>query len=134
MKQILCKYGVAPKIAKAMGLHDRTVQNALRGMRDNELSRKIRYVATSQYGGIEEGATSYQAVEVEHDTTNRMMICRFGLRVRMCVPIGGSDSDRMMLWVDNQPRELPYSGMTIDEYSFNLEAAYHVFLELIGQR
>lgn len=51
--RILVKYGSVRKLAKAFGVSESLVSQALRGQQNGEKAKKIRHVALSQYGGVE---------------------------------------------------------------------------------
>lgn len=55
MKKVVVEYGTAGKIAKAMNCTLEMVSKALNYKKDSQLARKIRYVAKTQFGGIEIG-------------------------------------------------------------------------------
>jgi hypothetical protein len=46
-------YGKVRKIAKAFNCSESMVSKSLNGYKDNELSKKIRHVALTQFGGVE---------------------------------------------------------------------------------
>lgn len=53
LNSISVEHGVGKKIAKAFGCTTAYVSQALKGHTASERARKIRHVATAQYGGIE---------------------------------------------------------------------------------
>lgn len=52
-KKIVMKRGAVNKISRDMNITHEMVSKAVNFKKDSELARKIRYVATSQYGGVE---------------------------------------------------------------------------------
>ena len=51
VKVVMLPYGKGKKIAQALGISEKTVTQAIKGYVDNDLARKIRYVAIKEYGG-----------------------------------------------------------------------------------
>lgn len=52
-KKIVMKRGAVNKISRDMHVTRQMVSNSIAFKKNSELARKIRYVATSQYGGVE---------------------------------------------------------------------------------
>ena len=55
MKRIILDYGKCSALARSMQVTRETVSRALSYKKNSELARKIRYVAKTQYDGIEIG-------------------------------------------------------------------------------
>ncbi len=52
MQKILMKHGTSIKLAREMGVSDRTVRDALRFVTEGEQPDLIRKKAVSEYGGV----------------------------------------------------------------------------------
>jgi len=53
MQKILTEYGTRQEIAKIFGVSGMAVTLALQGLRNSDLSKKIRHVALTQFGAVE---------------------------------------------------------------------------------
>lgn len=51
-KVVWIPFGVRPAIAKALNVSEKSVSQAINGNEDSAMSRKIRYVALKEYGGV----------------------------------------------------------------------------------
>lgn len=82
-KIVWLPYGTAPKIAKALGVSEKSVSCAVNGREDSELSRRIRYVAIKEYGCV--AVTYYEEDVQDCETTheNGVMTQVFSDRVRI---------------------------------------------------